>query len=232
MTKKKFFALAGVFILGAALMCASFVVKKNRKMPVWDGNAYNIENVNPVDATFARPYNRVIDKTGDAFVALMWMTACLVIIISFLTAKDKKAEFKRGFFDAFTLGLCSIYTVGIYRILKGLAGRIRPYMYFANPSQKGITKGDFNCSWPSGHSSNVFFCFAFIFAWFSIRHADSKFKKPVLTVTFLVCITTMVMRMLSGNHFLTDVLSGAALGFGISYAIAFLCNTIYGKELN
>lgn len=232
MTKKKFFALAGIFILGAAIMCTSVFVKKNRKLKVWDGTVYSIENVNPVDAFFARPYNRNLDKTGDLFVALMWATACSLILISFFAAKDKKTEFKRAFFDAFTLGICSLYTVGIYRILKGLAGRIRPYMYFANPSQKGIAKGDFNCSWPSGHSSNVFFAFAFILAWFTLRHADSKYKKPVLTVTFLVCLSTMVMRMLSGNHFLTDVLSGALLGFGISYLMAFLCNTIYGKELN
>lgn len=231
MNKKKFLALAGIFILGAAIMCASVLVKKNRRIVEWNGTAYNIEKVNPVDRTFARPYNGAIDKTGDAFVAFMWASACLVIIIAFFAAKDKKSAFKRSFFDAFTLGVCSLYSVGIYRTLKFIAGRIRPYMYFANPSQKGIAKGDFFCSWPSGHSSNVFFAFAFILVWFNIRYADSKFKKPVLTVTFLVCITTMVMRMLSGNHFLTDVLSGALLGFGISYGVASLCNKIYGKEI-
>ena len=94
MTKKKFFALAGIFILGAAIMCTSVFVKKNRKLKVWDGTVYSIENVNPVDAFFARPYNRNLDKTGDLFVALMWATACSLILISFFPAKDKKTEFK------------------------------------------------------------------------------------------------------------------------------------------
>lgn len=231
MTKKQFLALAGIFILGAAIMCASVFVKKNRKQIEWNGKQYQIENVNALDAKFAHSYNRMLDKTGDAFVAFMWATACSVIIISFFAAKDKKTAFKKAFFEAYTLGICGLYSVGIYIILKSLAGRIRPYMYFANPSEKGIAKGDFNCSWPSGHSSNVFFAFAFILAWFTLRHAESKFKKPVLTVTFLVCIATMVMRMLSGNHFLTDVLSGAALGFGISYAMAYLCNSIVREEI-
>ena len=231
MTKKQFLSLAGIFIIGCALMLTSCIVKKHRKITEWNGNQYQIENVNPVDAKFARPYNRMLDKTGDAFVAFMWATACSIVLISFLAAKDKKTAFKKSFFEAFTLGICGLYSVSVYRTLKSLAGRIRPYMYFANPSGKGIAKGDFNCSWPSGHSSNVFFAFAFILAWFTLRHADSKFKKPVLTVTFLVCITTMVMRMLSGNHFLTDVLSGALLGFGISYAMAFLCNSIVREEI-
>lgn len=231
MTKKQLLSLAGIFIIGCALMMTSIVLKKYRTKIEWDGNQYQIEKVNPVDAKFAQPYNKTLDLTGDVFVALMWITACSIIIISFLAAKDKKKEIKKSIFDAFTLGSCSFYAVGIYRILKTLAGRIRPYMYFANPSVKGIAKGDFNRSWPSGHSANVFFCFAFILAWFAFRHADSKLKKPVITVTFLISVATMIMRMLSGNHFLTDVLSGALIGFASSYAVASLCNSIAGENL-
>ena len=84
MTKKQFISLAGIFILGAAIMCASVFVKKNRKQVEWNGRQYQIENVNAVDAKFAHSYNRKLDKTGDALVALMWATACSIIIISLL----------------------------------------------------------------------------------------------------------------------------------------------------
>jgi membrane-associated phospholipid phosphatase len=71
----------------------------------------------------------------------------------------------------------------------------------------------------------------FLLCWLGVRKADSKLKMPVLTVSFLICITTMVLRLLSGNHFLTDVLSGAALGFAVSFAISKLCYKVYGSEV-
>ncbi len=229
MNKKKIITLAGLFILGGIVLVSASVAKKFRKPVEWDGTVYNIENVNPVDRKFAQPYNKTLDDIGDCFVVLSGAVVGAALLISFLKSKDKKEAFKSAVFDVYTFLVCGFYANGIYRILKTIAGRIRPYMYFANPSEKGIAEGDFFRSWPSGHTSNAFITFGFLLSWFVIRKADSKLKKPVLTVSFLVCVTTMILRLLSGNHFLTDVLSGAAIGFCISYAMAVLCNKIYNK---
>ena len=226
MIKKQIVLLAGIFIIGCALMLSASIAKKYRTKIEWDGNQYKIENVNPVDAAFARPYNKLFDKTGDAFVVLLLGGTGLIIVISFLISKDKKNELRPAILDCITFGICFFYSNGIYRLLKTAAGRIRPYMYYANPSEKGIAEGDFFRSWPSGHSANVFIAFAFLLVWYSTRKSDSKFKKPVLILAFIFCLVTMILRMLSGNHFLTDVLSGAVIGFAISYAMAFLCNSI------
>ena len=226
MTKKKLLALIGIFILACALMVFASVAKKYRTKVEWDGNPYPIENVNAVDAFFARPYNHTLDKIADGFVALLLGGACFTVAIAFLKSKDKKQTIKTVIFDAYTYCVCFFCANGIYRILKTFAGRIRPYMYFADPSAKGIAEYDFCRSWPSGHSANVFLAFAFLLVWFKVRYPDSKIRKPLLTVAFIFCIATMILRMLSGNHFLTDVLSGAAFGFVISYCMAVLCNKI------
>ena len=228
MNKKQIISLAGIFILACGLMVFASVAKKHRTKIEWDGNPYQIENVNAVDAFFARPYNRPLDKIADGFVALMLGGSCFIVAISFLASKDKKETFKATVFDAYTYCMCFFYSNGVYRILKTFAGRIRPYMYFSNPSEKGIAEFDFFRSWPSGHSANVFLAFAFLLVWFKVRYPDSKYRKPVLTVGLIVCVATMILRMLSGNHFLTDVLSGATFGFVISYCIAVLCNKIGG----
>ena len=230
MTKKQFISLAGIFILGCALMLTASVAKKNKTTVNWNGEPYNIENVNPVDAKLARPYNETLDTLGDVGVGLAGLAVAVSIFISFITSKDKKAAFKTAFQDCVYFLISGFYGNGIYRILKTIAGRIRPYMYFPNPSLKGIEENDFFRSWPSGHSANCLIAFGFLFTWFAVRYADSKLKKPVLTVTLLVCIATMVLRMLSGNHFLTDVLSGAAIGFTVSYAMSVLCYKIYRGE--
>ena len=232
MSKKHFITLAGLFILGCALMLGASLAKKHRTVIEWDGNPYKLENVNPVDAALARPYNKTIDKIGDVCVALAGLASFAAIAVAFFASEDKRKAFKTAVHDYFALAISVLYGNSVYRILKTVAGRIRPYMYFADPSQEGIAKGDFYRSWPSGHSSNAFIALGFLFIWFKMRHSDSRYKTPVLTVSLLLCITTMVLRLLSGNHFLTDVLSGAAIGFTISSAMAVLCYSIYGKEID
>jgi membrane-associated phospholipid phosphatase len=91
--------------------------------------------------------------------------------------------------------------------------------------------GDFCLSWPSGHSANCFNIIAFVVFWFVLRHSDSKLKKPFIVLFFMAGITVMVLRMLSGNHFLTDVLSGAAIGFVCGFSMDFLCNKIFAKKM-
>ena len=228
MTKKQFISLAGIFILGCVLMLSASLAKKHRTAVEWNGTPYNIENVNPVDAKLARPYNKMLDKFGDAGVGLAGLVVAASIAAAFFSAKDKRKAFKVAVLDCVYFFISGCYGNGVYRILKTLAGRIRPYMYFADPSEKGILEGDFFRSWPSGHTANVFIVFGFLLTWFAVRYADSKFKKPVLTVTCLICVLTMILRLLSGNHFLTDVLSGAAIGFAFSYGISVLCYKIYG----
>lgn len=231
MTKKQIFSLLGIFFLGFVLMFSASLMKKYRTKIEWDGTPYNIEKVNPVDSKFAQPYNGTLDNLGDVFIVISGVIVALVIAVWFFSSKEKAKRFKYAFIDCLYFGISGVYANGLYRVLKTIAGRIRPYMYFANPSQKGIAEGDFFRSWPSGHSANVFIVFAFLLTWFSVRAADSKFKKPVLALMLLVCLTTMTLRLLSGNHFLTDVLSGATLGFVVSYAVSNLCYKIYGREI-
>ena len=126
MSKKHFVSLAIIFILGCMIMIFASVSKKHRTKIEWNGTTYSIENVNSVDAKFARPYNKVLDKLGDGFVVLSFFVACLLILISFVSAKDKSYAFKSAFFDSYTFCVCIFYANGIYRILKTLAGRIRP----------------------------------------------------------------------------------------------------------
>lgn len=230
MTKKQLISLAGILILGCTLMLSASLAKKHRTVVEWDGKPYNLENVNPVDAKFAQPYNETLDSLGDVFVVLAGLVLAASIAVAFFTSADKRKAFKIAVLDCVYFFISGCYGNGIYRILKTIAGRIRPYMYFANPSEKGIAEGDFFRSWPSGHSANIFIVFGFLLTWFAVRSADSKLKKPVLTVTCLICVATMILRLLSGNHFLTDVLSGAAVGFVFSYGISNLCYKIYGKE--
>lgn len=213
MTKKKILYLTGVFLLGCILMCSAILLKKYRPKIQWNGEPYNIENVNPLDAKFMNPYNKTIDDIATALIIFAIASSSgFFFLYIIITSQNKIEGIKRAVFDAITFVECFLYSTNIYNLLKNFVGRIRPYMYFLNPSEKGLAKGDFFLSWPSGHSASVFVVFGFMINWFLSRYPDSKLKKPLLCFYFIIGLSTMILRMLSGNHFLTDVLSGALLG--------------------
>ena len=47
---------------------------------------------------------------------------------------------------------------------------------------------------------------------FSRYYPDSKWKAPIIAASYSLAATTAVLRIMSGNHFMTDVLAGALLG--------------------
>ena len=213
MTKKKFIYLAGVFLLGCILMCSAILLKNYRPKIEWNGEPYNIENVNSLDAKFMNPYNKTLDDIATALIVISIASSSgFFLLYTILKTQNKGEGIKKAIFDSIIFLECYLYSTNIYNLLKNFVGRIRPYMYFLNPSEKGVAKGDFFLSWPSGHSASVFVVFGFMINWFCSRYPDSKFKKPLLCFYFVLGISTMILRMLSGNHFLTDVLSGALLG--------------------
>lgn len=231
MTKKSFLGLLGVLLVGFALAGAALVAEKGLSKTEWNGEPYSIEEVNALDAGFAHPYDKTRDDIGTVLVlfadAASYFTAILFV---FFSIRDRRAALRTMLFDSITYGECCLYTSSIYHILKTFVGRIRPYMYFPDPSVKGIAKGDFCLSWPSGHSSLAFMAFAFMLGWFASRFPGSRLRKPALCVFLLLGLSTMVMRMLSGNHFLTDVLSGAVLGFLVSTLVFRVNNRIWGRD--
>ena len=105
MTKKQFFTLSGICLLGCMLMLASLILKSHKAGVEWDGSSYNIENVNPVDAKFARPYNETLDTIGDVFVVFSGLIVVVSVFTSFFASKDKSKGFKIAFVDSLILGM-------------------------------------------------------------------------------------------------------------------------------
>ena len=168
------------------------------------------------------------ERYGDAAPVLFAMGAelCVVGAVSFFPAKDKKSAVKGLFWDAFVFVNCWLWGNGVLQLLKTAVGRIRPYMYFSNPKGHGVKGGDFCRSWPSGHCLRAFVVFGFLFFWFFFRKKDSKIRTPALCAAFLLSVLVMFLRVHSGNHFVTDSLCGAAIGFLTSGAVFLACEKV------
>ena len=232
MTKKKVLRLAAIFFMGLALFAAGKYSKAAKRKAlsesfVWNGEPYDIGAVNSFDAKFAHAYDKKLSKLGTlAVLFAMGAELCVVGAVSFFPAKDKKGAVKGLLLDAFVFVNCWLWGNGLLQLLKTAVGRIRPYMYFSNPKGHGVKGGDFCRSWPSGHCLRAFVVFGFLCFRFFFRKKDSKARLPALCVFFLLSVGVMALRVLSGNHFATDSLCGAAIGFLTSGAVFLACEKV------
>ena len=105
---------------------------------------------------------------------------------------------------------------------KGSVQRIRPYVY--NPEVPPDRKLDreAKASFPSGHTSVAFSSAVFLSIVYGEYYPDSKWKPYVWGGSLLAASLVGYLRVVSGVHFPTDVLAGAALGGIIGWMIPWM----------
>jgi membrane-associated phospholipid phosphatase len=101
--------------------------------------------------------------------------------------------------------------------VKHLVKRNRPLVYAANtPDEIRFTR-DARLSFPSGHTSMVF-CMATAFhlalKQYNIPLAERRWLSGS---AWMLAAGTAGMRVIAGKHYPSDILAGAALGFGTAY---------------
>ena len=114
---------------------------------------------------------------------------------------------------------------GITHITKSLAGRFRPYMYNENVPLNEKIDYDSRLSFFSGHAAATFASAVFLSTIYSKYYPDSKWKSIVWGSSLFVASITASLRVISGMHFLSDVLIGAAVGSLIGYFVPLIHET-------
>ena len=185
--KKKIISIILLILVSITLVSASTINDKSE--------------VNKFDALVMNPYSKPLDKTASLLNAGLMVSPALLAI-------NRSTE------DIATLGVMYLETMaGAYaskEILKKVVDRPRPYTYFEGAPES--EKDEWNDSFPSGHTTMAFASAGFVSYVFSRYYPDSKWKAPVIAASYSLATTTALLRIMSGNHFMTDVLSGALLG--------------------
>lgn len=197
----------------------SFYMDFKNEYPVWNGNVYNLDEVNAFDRWAARPYSKALDIIGTGTCAVSLISGPLLIAGQTLFGDLPKSEILTAgtmYVESFLL------SYGAKEIMKRSALRVRPYMYFEGFPEDDVAEGDFQFSWPSGHTTNAFQGAAFAASMMAYYYPESKWRVPVTVASFSIAAATGVMRVLSGNHFITDVLTGAALGSFCGFIVPFI----------
>jgi membrane-associated phospholipid phosphatase len=159
-----------------------------------------------VAATTASAPGRWYDQIGPDRFALGTIGAFAVTGLAF-----QKKQFTRTSFNLVEALALTKVTTGFF---KGLAGRSRPY---ADGSPWDLETGKFSSehvykSMPSGHTSRAFALASVI--------AHDYDKWWVQIPAYGVATSVGVQRIRSGNHWLSDVVVGGALGYLIGRTVS------------
>ena len=199
----------GVTLLGTELALSKLTNIKNN---VWDGSTFDKNGIPAFDRFFMQPFSKGLNITGDIFqyVGLL-MPAVLVVspMEEWLTVGIMYAE-------------SVLVSYGIKELTKSIVSRARPYMYYDNKPIDLIQEGDWNESFPSGHSTLAFMGATFASYVFSKYFSDSPWKYVVTAASYSIATATAVFRVAGGKHFFTDVLTGAVIGTATGFLVPWL----------
>ena len=184
----------------------------------------DLSNVNVFDRWSAQKYSKSVDITSDAFMYLSVLTPLSLLA----TGKSEYLTWSVMYFEAATLAY------GVKDLLKYAVYKERPYMYFDGKPQKEIDENNYYCSFPSGHTTLAFLGATFSSYTFLKYFPESKWKTPVVIGSFTLATISGTLRILSGSHFFSDVLVGAAIGSAIGITVPLLheFNSIINKKLD
>lgn len=215
-----------LFGTGAALSGADLildnVLEVNRAE--YDGETFDKDDVNAFDRKLMREYSSSKDKAAD-FVLAAAMATPIVLIPT-----GKNEWFSEAVMYAETLLIAN----GIKEITKLCVNRVRPYMYYDSGTwpESDVDEGDYANSFPSGHTTIAFVSATFTSYTFSKYFPDSAWKYPVIAGSYALAAGTSALRLMSGNHFMTDVIAGAAIGSAVGFLVPWLHTFNTSRDLN
>lgn len=206
----------GLALNGTYLLCDKVLKTKDI---AFDGNILDKSTVNGFDRPLMNAYSKTLDTTGDIF-----LLGALASPVLFAAAPNTE-----WFTIAAMYTETALIANGIKDITKLIVDRPRPYMYFDGYPQKEIEERDWCKSFPSGHTTMAFTAAAFNTYVFSKYFPDSPWRFVVAGGSYAIAVTTAALRLASGNHFATDVLTGAAIGTLCGLLVPYLHTLNTGK---
>ncbi|GHT90904.1 hypothetical protein FACS1894140_0390 [Spirochaetia bacterium] len=169
--------------------------------------------VNGFDRCLMFSYNKPLDIFSDN---TPYVLSLLPVISIIPNIKDKNTTLTYGIM--YSESLLLVY--GTEHLLKKTIIRFRPYMY-----ADGVPAGkenDYHNSFPSAATAFAFLSATFLSTTFSREFPESQWKLPLIIGSYTLATGIGTMRILSGAHFPTDVLSGAAIGLLYGWIVPWL----------
>ncbi len=119
---------------------------------------------------------------------------------------------------------------GVRTFLKQVVHKPRPYVQDGMPLPDGVDPDENYESFPSGHTIMAFSSAAYTQAMQLLFYPDSTTMKAISATTWVLAATTATLRVVSGNHYLEDVLAGAAMGSAIGFLGPYITHQLLKRD--
>jgi membrane-associated phospholipid phosphatase len=154
-------------------------------------------------------------KDADTVSSVLQFATLSVPLLLSVSAKPD-SNISAGVVYAESLALA----YGTKNVLKFLFPRARPYNY--NGGAPGVDSSEDEQSFPSGHATMSFTAAAFSSYLFSRGLPGTANYFPFVIVNFSLAGLTSSYRVLSGMHFLSDIVAGAVIGVVCGFVVPSL----------
>jgi membrane-associated phospholipid phosphatase len=168
-------------------------------------------------------YNESLSKASDITLGLTLVTPGVLGLIA--PPSDYVA-----IATSYAGTMASAY--GIRTVLKQVIHKPRPYVQDGIPLPDGVDPAENYESFPSGHTIMAFSSAAYTQAMQLLFYPDSTTMKAVSTTSWVFAAATATLRVVSGNHYVEDVLAGAAIGSAIGFLGPYLTYWLLQRDSN
>jgi membrane-associated phospholipid phosphatase len=192
--------------LGSAVL-SQFLLQN---APPGSPGTMDIGTVNAFDRWAVFGYSNALDVTSSVF---QYATAAIPAMFAFLCRADQAATIGAVYLEALS------WAFAAKNLLKYLLPRFRPYLYSPLPAGTGPAGSEYSDSFPSGHATIAFTAATFSLYTFHVYFPSSRYLLPLALAGYGLASLTATFRVVSGMHFLTDVLAGALLGTTLGYVV-------------
>jgi len=201
-SKKQF----GTIIGSSFVMGGTGYLFENNRAPI---SAQNFKGLDPqsiprFDRSTIGNYSEKASKQSDYFKHGIW--AAPLTLFSSREGRKNALEIGAMYSEVISLNR------GLTAMTKGIAGRYRPYTYNSNFDLDKQPIETTRRSFFSGHVSHVASLSFFTATVFDDLYPDSDYKYLVWAGAVSAPAITAYLRVVSGNHFPTDVIVGYSVG--------------------
>jgi len=182
------------------------------------GNQQNETNINRLDQALMFPGEENLDNVGTVL-------ACGALLMPGISALAAGGGVETWSTYGTMYAQAILLTSGTKNLLKAGVSRWRPYTYdddFHATAAEAEGNDDYYNSFPSGHTAYAFLGASFLSTTFRREFPESRWKTPLTVAAYGLAGTVGIVRVLSGEHFLSDVAVGAAIGSLWGVAIPYI----------
>jgi membrane-associated phospholipid phosphatase len=177
-----------------------------------------------------------LDRLTAGYYSATWSTASDYLLYGLGAASGAVLIADEGVLDALNdsvvIGEATLSATAVASIMTLAAGRPRPFLY-GDPSVPGGYKapasirnsGDASLSFLSSHTAEAFAMVTSLYVAEHRLHPRSSYPKILLGVGLGVASTIGLARVMSGYHFITDVVGGAVVGSSVGVLVASIHNS-------